>query len=80
MPDVPLPSDPQVALGQAIRQLREAKELSQEDLAHLAGVTTHSVSRIENGARNPTWSTVKRLAQGLGQSLAEVAALAEKLE
>ena len=39
--------DPQPALGDAIRQLRNKRGLSQEDLAHAAGVTTGTVSAIE---------------------------------
>lgn len=77
---MPLPRDPQPALGRAIRQLREGSGRTQEDLAHAARATTTSIARIEAGARNPTWSTVKRIAAGLDRTLAEVATLAEELE
>lgn len=77
---MPLPRDPQPALGRAIRQLREEAGQTQEDLAHEARATTTSIARIEVGARNPTWSMVKRIAAGLGRTVAEVATLAEELE
>jgi DNA-binding XRE family transcriptional regulator len=77
---VPLPTDPQRALGRAIRRLRDETGQTQEDLAHAAGISTNALSRIETGKRNPTWSTVQHIAAGLGRSLAEVAALSEELD
>ena len=75
-----LPHAPQRALGRAIRQLRTEAGQTQEDVAHAAGITTASLSRIEVGSRNPTWGTVKSIATGLGRTLTEVAALSEELE
>lgn len=71
---------PQPALGRAIRQLRNDRGISQEDLAHDADVTTGTLSVIERGQSNPSWATVKSIAQALGVSVAEVAKLAEKHE
>lgn len=70
--------NPQPALGDAIRQLRHKRSLSQEDLAHAADVTTGTISAIERGNSNPTWGTVKDIAQALGVSVAELARLTEK--
>lgn len=72
--------DPQPALGEAIRQLRNKRGLSQEDLAHAAGVTTGTISAIERGNSNPTWGTVKSIAKALEVSVPELAKLADKLE
>jgi transcriptional regulator with XRE-family HTH domain len=72
--------DPQPALGEAIRQLRNKRRLSQEDLAHAAGVTTGTISAIERGNSNPTWGTVKRIAKALDVSVPELAKVADKLE
>lgn len=72
--------DPQPALGEAIRQLRNKRSLSQEDLAHAAGVTTGTISAIERGNSNPTWGTVKRIAKALDVSVPELAKVADKLE
>jgi len=41
----PLPPDP--ALGLAIKELREARNLTQEELASRAGMTFGTVSRLE---------------------------------
>ena len=70
--------DPQPALGEAIRQLRNKRGLSQEDLAHAAGVTTGTVSTIERGNSNPTWGTVKRIAQAFGVTIVELAKLSQR--
>lgn len=75
------PSDqPQPALGKAIRQLREERGVSQEALAHAAGVTSGTLSLIERGLSNPTWGTVKGIASALEVDIANLAALSLKLE
>lgn len=71
---------PQPALGAAIRQLRDKRGVTQEDLAHDAGVTTGTLSLIERGKSNPAWGTVKSIAAALDVRVAEVAKLAEKHE
>ena len=67
----------QPALGMALRELREEKTLSQENLAHRASVTARVVREVEKGRGNPTWATVVAVLEALGVSLAE---LAEKME
>ena len=73
------PDRPQPALGKAIRQLREKRGTSQEDLAHHAGVTTGTISTIERGLSNPTWATVEAIAAALGVSMTDLVKLTEKL-
>jgi transcriptional regulator with XRE-family HTH domain len=70
---------PQPALGEAIRQLRQKHGVTQEDLAHAAGITTGTLSLIERGHANPTWSTIDSLAQALDTSIGSIAKLADKL-
>lgn len=74
------PDQPQAALGAAVRQLREKRGITQEGLAQDAGVTTGTVSLVERGMSNPSWSTVKALADGLGVSMAELTTLAAGFE
>jgi transcriptional regulator with XRE-family HTH domain len=75
------PSDqPQPALGKAIRELREKQGMTQEAVAHDAGVTTATLGVIERGLSNPTWATLLGIAAALGTSMVEVARLAEKHE
>lgn len=71
---------PQKALGLAIRQLREKSGLTQEAVAHKAGVTASTLSVIERGESNPTWATVAGIAAAVGVSVVEVAKLSVKFE
>jgi transcriptional regulator with XRE-family HTH domain len=43
----------EVALGEAIRQLREYKGMTQAELAEEAGVDESTVARIESGEESP---------------------------
>ncbi len=72
--------EPQLGLGKAIREIRLREGLSQEELAFHAGIHPTWVSHIESGRKNPAWSTVRRIANGLGVKLLEVVALAERIE
>lgn len=66
-------SNPQPALGAAIRKLREKKDATQEVVAQDAGITVAHLSKIERGLTNPTWATVKGIASALGVSMVELA-------
>jgi transcriptional regulator with XRE-family HTH domain len=70
----------QPALGAAIKQLREKRDLSQEALAAKADLTGRTVSAIETATANPTWATVKEIAAALGVTMVELARLAEQRE
>lgn len=75
------PSDkPQPALGKAIRQLREKKGLTQEAVAHDAGITTATLGVIERGLSNPTWATLKAIAAALEVSMVSVAKAEGKVD
>lgn len=71
-------SDPQVALGEAIRQTRTARGFSQEEVAHGADLHPTWLSHIEAG-RNPSWGTVRRIAAALGVEVSDLARLAEEI-
>lgn len=71
---------PQPALGEAIRQLRQKRGITQEDLAHEADITTGTLSLIERGQANPTWGTVKGITAALGVDIAELAKLSLNFE
>jgi transcriptional regulator with XRE-family HTH domain len=72
------PSSPDPRLARAIRELRDHADLSQEAVAHSAGLTVSAYARVERGEANPTWTTVTQIARGLNVSLAELAAAVEK--
>lgn len=71
---------PQRALGQAIRELREKRGLTQEAVAHEADVTASTYGLIERGQSNPTWATVDDIASALRVSIVELAKRADKLK
>ncbi len=52
-------------VGNAIRRRREKLNMTQEELAKLAGIPQSHVSRLEQGRHAPTHITVKRLAKAL---------------
>ena len=67
------------ALGEAVRQLRLEAEMSQEELAEAAGTDLTQVGGIERGVRNPSYTTLLRLAAALGTSVGEMASRADRL-
>jgi len=71
---------PQPALGRAIKELREEQGKTQEALAYEAGLTTGTLSLVERGLSNPSWGTVKAIAEALGTSMAELATLSASVE
>jgi len=60
------------ALGDAIRQLRRRRELSQEALAFAADIHPKHLSEIERANKDPRSTTVVRLADALGVTVAEL--------
>ena len=61
-------------VGERLRAARHERGLSLAALAEAAGVGKGSLSEIENGARNPTLSTLYALADALGVPLATLLA------
>jgi transcriptional regulator with XRE-family HTH domain len=53
------------AFAQRLRELREAANLSQSDLARRSGVSRPTLSKLEGGEQEPTWEMVSRLAGAL---------------
>lgn len=51
--------------GQKIRELRQSNDLSQEALADKANIHRTYIGGIERGERNPTLTTIHRLANAL---------------
>jgi len=64
----------QTQLGTAVRERRQALGYSQDTFADAIGMHRAYYSSIERGARNLTLSTIARVADGLGVSLAELMA------
>ncbi len=53
-------------LGELLKELREAKGYSMNQLAIKAGIDVSHVSRIEKGERTPKLETIKKIIQVLG--------------
>lgn len=53
-------------VGRNVRALRVASQLSQEELAHQAGVHQTYLSGVERGRRNASVLVLGRIAQALG--------------
>ncbi|MBS7252998.1 helix-turn-helix domain-containing protein [Flavobacterium branchiicola] len=54
-----------VNLGIHIRQLREKKDLSQQDLADDSGMSKSQIARIETAKINTSVKTLVKIANGL---------------
>lgn len=57
------------AIGRRVRAAREERFLSQEQLAHAAGVARHTVYRTELGTHAASVDVLLRLAHALGVPL-----------
>jgi transcriptional regulator with XRE-family HTH domain len=58
------------AFGAALRELRKAREMSQMELAAIAGTSQRHVSFLEIGRSQPSRAMVLQIAEGLGLPLA----------
>jgi len=52
-------------VGENIRRFRKKQGLTQEKLAELSKIDSKSIIQIENGKRNPTLKTLRRIALAL---------------
>lgn len=52
-------------VGQAIRLCRNQRGVSQSDVAHQASCSVSYLSMLENNKRDPTLSTISKIAQAL---------------
>jgi transcriptional regulator with XRE-family HTH domain len=64
------------ALGFAIRQIRQKKNWSQEELAEYAGLHRNYVSSTERGERNIALINILKIAQALNLKGSELLKLA----
>lgn len=53
-------------LGERVRKLREARELSQEDVAFEAGIHVNHLSSIERGVANPSYLVLLAIGRVMG--------------
>jgi transcriptional regulator with XRE-family HTH domain len=60
-------------LGGALRRLRDARRITQEELAERVQMDPTYISRIERGRRGVQWLTVQRLLRALDADLHQLA-------
>jgi len=56
-------------LGQTIKQARQERNLTQEELGELVGVKKAQISKIENSTTDARFTTVLRVFQALGAKI-----------
>lgn len=59
-------------VGENVRRVRRAREMTQEQLAERSGFTQQYISDLERGRRNPTVVSLFEIAQALGSTPIEL--------
>lgn len=59
-------------LGDTLKKVREAKGLSQKELAGILDMPQPQYSRIEGGKTDPSFTTISKIANALNISLSEL--------
>lgn len=65
-------------LGEQIRKARIAKGLTQEELAHEAGISRNYVSLLELNQKSPTVDVLLRVCEAMNVSAASLIAAVER--
>src|SRR5215204_1946761 len=65
------------ALGQRMKSLREAMDLSLRDLAERSDVSAPMLSQVERGETSPTLAVAEKIAAGLELTLSQLLRLDE---
>lgn len=60
------------AFGAHLREMRQKLGLSQEEVAHRAGVHVTYLSGIERGKRNPSLKNIHKVAGALGVGVGDL--------
>ena len=60
------------AFGANVRSLRQERALSQEEVAHRAGVHVTYLSGIERGKRSPSLKNIRKVAGALGVGVGDL--------
>ncbi len=59
-------------IGEKIKTVREAKNLSQKEISNMVQMDQSQYSKIENGKTDPTTNTLEKIAKALGIELSEL--------
>jgi transcriptional regulator with XRE-family HTH domain len=69
-----------VALGDALREIRNERGISQEELAYRAGLHRNYVGACERGEINLSFRVLLQFTEGLAVSLSEIVAHYERIQ
>ena len=69
-----------VALGDALREIRNERGISQEELAYRAGLHRNYVGACERGEINLSFRVLLQFSAGLAVSLSEIVARYEHIQ
>ena len=64
--------DLQIAIGKRVKELRESKNIAQQDLAAACNFEKSNMARLEAGNTNATIYTLKIIAKNLKVELADL--------
>ena len=70
---------PKWAFGRALRELRQQKEMSQEQLAEAAGLDRSFVSLVERGIQSPNIVVLLKIAEVLKVPATDLVARTEEI-
>ncbi len=60
-------------MGYKIKEIRESKHMTQDELAQKSGISRVTISAMENGVeRNTTSRTLVKLAEALGVTIDQI--------
>lgn len=65
-------SDIKVRLGKRIKQLRNMRDMTQQQLAESADMSISFLGMIERGKKSPTVETIQKMADALDVTLSEL--------
>ncbi|CAD2254502.1 MULTISPECIES: helix-turn-helix domain-containing protein [Gammaproteobacteria] len=72
-------AEPAIAFGKAVRAARTARDISQEELATLAGIERSHMGKIERGQHMPTLALILRVSIALNDSAANLMTATESI-
>ncbi|WP_417784706.1 helix-turn-helix domain-containing protein [Tenacibaculum sp.] len=59
----------QLAIGKRIKEIRESKNIAQQDLAAACNFEKSNMARLEAGKTNPTLYTLQKISENLNVKL-----------
>jgi transcriptional regulator with XRE-family HTH domain len=70
---------PEAAFGRVLREIRQSRSVSQEELAARSGYHRTYIGQLERGEKSPSLRTIFNLAGSLKVSSSSIVKKAEKL-